>query len=177
MLQADLVRASGDPIAIRSARHRARKREWYSRNKAGWLEYRKKNKARLNEYKRRYTKSTPALRITRNLRSRLRELMPAVTRRAACANKLTGCSRTELRSHLESLFLPGMSWANYGSAWHVDHITPCASFDLLDPEQVAKCFHYTNLQPLWDSINTVKSSRVMSKGDLDYEVAVTPYPC
>ena len=70
--------------------------------------------------------------------------------------QLVGCSLTELRQHLESQFVHGMSWDNYGK-WHIDHIRPCASFDLLDPEQQRQCFHYTNLQPLWAADNLRKS--------------------
>lgn len=43
-----------------------------------------------------------------------------------------------------------MTWENHKHCgWHLDHIIPCSSFDLSDPEQQNKCFHYTNLQPLW----------------------------
>lgn len=68
-----------------------------------------------------------------------------------------GCSVTFLKNHLESKFRDGMNWDNYGKfGWHIDHIKPCASFDLSDQEQQNKCFHYTNLQPLWRSENLSK---------------------
>jgi hypothetical protein len=51
-----------------------------------------------------------------------------------------------------------MTRENHG-LWHVDHIRPCASFDLTDPEQQAICFHYTNLQPLWAIDNIKKGAR------------------
>jgi hypothetical protein len=47
-----------------------------------------------------------------------------------------------------------MTRKNYGK-WHVDHIRPCASFDLTNPKQQQICFHYTNLQPLW-AIDNIK---------------------
>lgn len=71
---------------------------------------------------------------------------------------LVGIDRAGLRKHLESLFLPGMSWQNYGvSGWCIDHKMPCSRFNLLDEAQVKACFHFSNLQPLWYSENRRKS--------------------
>ena len=43
-----------------------------------------------------------------------------------------------------------MTWENRGKeGWHLDHIVPCAYFDLSDLSQQKICFHYTNIQPLW----------------------------
>jgi hypothetical protein len=70
-----------------------------------------------------------------------------------------GADIETVKKHLESLFKKGMSWENHGNeGWHIDHIIPCAAFDLTDPKQQKKCFHYTNLQPLWAKDN-------LSKGD------------
>ena len=74
---------------------------------------------------------------------------------------LLGCSPEELKIHLQSLFLPGMSWENR-SEWHIDHIKPCASFDLTDPEQQRCCFHYSNLQPLWKADNQRKAAKIIN---------------
>lgn len=73
--------------------------------------------------------------------------------------ELLGCSINFLRKYLESLFRDGMTWDNYGfRGWHIDHIRPCASFDLTQTEQQKGCFHYTNLQPLWWRENISKGS-------------------
>jgi hypothetical protein len=72
---------------------------------------------------------------------------------------LVGCSLEELRSHLENQFSPGMSWENYGSAWHIDHRRPCAKFNLLDANEQRACFHFWNLQPLWAFDNLSKGAR------------------
>lgn len=53
-----------------------------------------------------------------------------------------------------------MSWDNYGER-HVDHIKPCAKFDLSKPDEQRACFHYTNLQPLWAKDNIAKGCRSM----------------
>jgi hypothetical protein len=72
--------------------------------------------------------------------------------------KLLGCSIEECWQHLESKFQPGMTKENHG-LWHVDHIRPCASFDLTDPEQQKICFHYTNLEPMWAIDNLKKGAK------------------
>jgi hypothetical protein len=60
-----------------------------------------------------------------------------------------------------------MSWENYGLyGWHIDHILPCSSFDLLKPEEQRKCFHWSNMQPLWARDNLRKSAKII-KNDLD----------
>lgn len=58
-----------------------------------------------------------------------------------------GCSVAEFRGYIEALFLPDMTWANYGSVWEVGHRKPRASFDISDPDQRKECYHYTNLFP------------------------------
>ncbi|MEN3369961.1 MAG: hypothetical protein V7609_2104 [Verrucomicrobiota bacterium] len=72
--------------------------------------------------------------------------------------QLLGCSLTEFGHYLESKFLPFMSWENRRH-WHIDHERPLASFDLTDPEQQKRAFHYTNLQPLWAIDNLRKGAR------------------
>ena len=64
------------------------------------------------------------------------------------------------KKYLEAKFQYGMSWENYGE-WHVDHIKPCSSFNLEDPEEQKKCFHYKNLQPLWAKDNLAKGASVV----------------
>lgn len=61
---------------------------------------------------------------------------------------LVGCNLETLKKHLEIQFDENMTWENHGTYWHIDHIRPCASFDLSDVQQQKACFHYTNLQPL-----------------------------
>ena len=72
--------------------------------------------------------------------------------------ELIGCSYQELRNHLASQFEPGMSWDNHGE-WEIDHIRPVASFDLSDLREQEKCFHFSNLQPLWRAANRKKSDK------------------
>ena len=69
---------------------------------------------------------------------------------------LIGCSIEKLKKHFEKQFKSDMSWFNYGK-WHIDHIKPCCKFDLRKISEQKKCFHYTNLQPLWAKENFRKN--------------------
>lgn len=99
-------------------------------------------------------------RLMLGLKNRIQQAIKAnFGRKAYKTSELLGCTVTEFKAWIASQFSEGMSWDNYGyETWHIDHIRPCASFDLTDPEQQKQCFHYTNQQPLWAKEN-------MSKGD------------
>jgi hypothetical protein len=107
-------------------------------------------------------KNNMSFRLSVNLRTRIRQALMGIDK-AKSTKELLGCTLEKFRQHLESLFQVGMTWNNYGyRGWHVDHITPCSSFDLRDPIQQFKCFHYTNLQPLWRFDNQSKGDKEIS---------------
>lgn len=146
--------------------HRAElKRRWYIKNKNRIAQYSAdyyvKNKNTIIDkamkYRKERLKSDPLFKLQKNLRHRLNKLIKQKTSRAAI--DFLGCDLDYLKTYLESQFQPGMTWYNYGM-WHVDHIKPLSRFDLLDPEQLKKACHYTNLQPLWAEDNLKKSNRI-----------------
>jgi hypothetical protein len=97
--------------------------------------------------------------ISNLLRDRIRHAMKrSSSKKSEKTLDLIGCSVPFLMDWLEDRFQDGMNWDNQGK-WHMDHIIPCASFDLSNPEEQRKCFHYTNLQPLWALDNMKKGSR------------------
>lgn len=68
-----------------------------------------------------------------------------------------GCSIPHFRKWIEDRFQDGMSWDNYGD-WEIDHVRPCASFDLTDRSQFLECFNYRNTRPMWRADNRRKWS-------------------
>lgn len=141
----------------------ARARAWKGENKekiaASQKEYAQENKAGLAEYQRGRCRTDPEFRLKKNLRCRLwHALKGQGATKDSTTMKLTGCSVDALTSHLESQFTEGMTWENYGE-WHVDHIRPCASFDLTIDKEQKICFNYSNLQPLWAKDNLSKSDK------------------
>ena len=138
-----------------------RNRDSYAKHKESHLEMKKKykeaNKGWYTEYHRKYSQERrldPKARILDSLRARTYAAIKGKNK-SASTMKLVGCSIEDLRSHLEQQFTERMSWENYGE-WHVDHIKPCCKFDLTKEQEQKKCFHYTNLQPLWAKDNLSK---------------------
>jgi len=102
----------------------------------------------------------PVFKLLMIQRVRIRRALNGVMKLARTI-ELVGCSGDEFRKHIESQFKSGMSWKNYGrKGWHIDHIRPCASFNLRDPSQQRECFHYSNLQPLWAIENIRKGKHL-----------------
>jgi len=132
---------------------RERKRNWKKRNPERVRE--------LNRLYQRKMRQDPTKRVIINMRQRFREIMSGVRESPTLGRwKLIGCSQDQLKSHLESGFKKGMSWANYGTRWHVDHIIPCAAFDHRDQNQIRQCWHWTNLRPLEAAKNIAKSDSI-----------------
>jgi hypothetical protein len=147
--------------------------KYYNNNSEKMNLYKQKfnenNRELVREWQRNYNKkrrdSDPLFKLTSNIRSRLRDYLK---NKGIRKNKnssmfdIVGCSPQELRNHLESLWVEGMSWDNYGfSGWHVDHKTPLSSA-LDDIDEILKLNHYTNLQPLWGVDNLKKGKKISS---------------
>lgn len=74
--------------------------------------------------------------------------------------QLVGCEIDFLKTHIESKFVDGMCWELFDKI-QIDHIKPCAKFDLTKLEEQEKCFHWTNLQPLWALDNLIKGAKYL----------------
>jgi Uri superfamily endonuclease len=88
--------------------------------------------------------------------------MSAALRGAKRSKKMEaylGCSMDALRDHFESLFTEGMGWHNRDQ-WHIDHILPVSIFDHTKEDEIAKCWHYSNLRPLWAYLNLKKHAKL-----------------
>lgn len=129
------------------------------KNKKYAEEHKKERNVYLKKYRKEREEKDTAYKIMNRLRHRIRE---SVVNKWDTTKNLVGCSAEELLKYLESKFQEGMSFNNYGK-WHIDHIRPCASFNLVNEEEQKICFHYTNLQPLWAKDNMRKGSKWAGK--------------
>lgn len=107
---------------------------------------------------------SPKFALTKRMRSYLGNLFRMKGfRKEAKTQVLLGCSFSELQAHLETQFLPGMSWENRPD-WHIDHIVPCAA--ARTKEELEALFHYTNLRPLWGADNIRKHAKLPQENEL-----------
>lgn len=144
-----------------------RNKEWIDKNKEYKVKYdkerEKKNrqKRNINNLKNYHQRKIIDIdfRIKRTLRARIFFALKNGIKCDMTAN-LIGCDMIKFRNHIESLFTDDMNWDNYGLyGWHIDHKIPCAKFDLTKEEEQRRCFHYTNLQPLWAVDNLKKGAK------------------
>jgi hypothetical protein len=131
------------------------------------VEWRKENREKINknilEYEKKRKLKDPEFKLLKTLRSRLgNAIKKQNSKKNNTTVELLGCSVSFLKGFLEAKFKEGMTWDNHGE-WHIDHIKPCVLFNLLDEEEQKKCFHYTNLQPLWASENLSKGCKFIDE--------------
>ncbi len=127
-------------------------------------EYRKRNKEHIKLIMREYfrkRRKIPIHKINYSMSSAIRKIL-GKSKNGRKWETLVGYTKNDLEKHLESLFLFGMSWDNYGyghEKWVVDHILPKELFEYNSPtdKQFEICWSLKNLQPLWHIENDKKS--------------------
>lgn len=146
-----------------------RVKEWNEKNKehrrAYMLDYTKRSSSKRIEYRRKRRQRDIHFRVKGNLSHRITSVLRGYGAKKNWRRtvEIIGCELEFLRSYLEQRFAPGMTWGNYGNGdqkWVIDHRIPCNAFDLSDVEQQRKCFHYTNLQPMWWRENLIKQAKL-----------------
>jgi hypothetical protein len=101
----------------------------------------------------RLRRTSPTYALKQRLRIQLRSLLS--DKKSLSVLVYLGCDIPTFKHHLEQQFQPNMSWGNLPQ-WDLDHIRPSSWFDLTQESEIHKCFHYTNIQPLWRKQNNAK---------------------
>ena len=142
---------------------------------ATYARYRKTEKRRIvanrwakanrkKAYKRRNERyySDPQFNLEIKLRRRIHMAVRSqFTTKATKTIELLGITFPEFKLYIENKFTEGMCWEKlFTGEIHLDHIVPVSKFNLIDPEEQKKAFHYTNMQPLWARDNLIKHYKV-----------------
>ena len=146
---------------------------------ARMLKWREKNKERINaeaktpkaKKRRRWLDSVkrknPTFHLIAMLRRRIHHMLGGrkAGNKTLSTLQLLGVKDMEtVWKHLEKHFKPGMTRKNNTvHGWHIDHHISInyfkKNFNFMDLEVQKKCFHYTNLRPLWAKDNLKKGGQ------------------
>ena len=107
------------------------------------------------------------------LRNRVKSLLKGEKRKKTL--ELLGCDLQFFLNWLSYQFSEGMTMENHGSVWHIDHVIPCAKFDLKSINEQKKCFHWSNMQPMFSSENLSKKDKVCFKDIYKHEIKLYSY--
>lgn len=129
-----------------------RRKIYYEANKSMILE-------KHNEYIKRYYEEHPDKKLAQSCRRRARKVLLNLSN----FDKLLGCDSAFLQEWLLFNISEEENYNvdNYGTYWHLDHVIPCAKWDLSDQEQIKQCFHWSNLAPLEAIENISKKDKLI----------------
>ena len=129
--------------------------------------YTERNKEKIKE-RRRENSQNPINRLHDSVRASIRQSLFSqnISKNRRKWEKLVGYSTQDLKEYLEKLFLPGMTWENYGKKWHIDHIIAKVFFVFKSTDDVEfkYCWSLYNLRPMWGGKNISKSDKIMLWG-------------
>ena len=123
---------------VRTAQHRIRHAAW-QRNKL---------------------KADPCFAISRRLRARLYLALRGKNKSDRTLQLIGVSSIAFYKAYLEAQFVPGMTWKNAGTAWHIDHRIPLTTLDLSDPINQQFLFNYKNTRPMWAKANVSRGNKL-----------------
>jgi hypothetical protein len=126
----------------------ARSRKWNQDNKETHRIYK-------NKYSKEYYRKNKTKLICRSMLHRALKCLG--TKKSASTNKMLGYSPEQLKQRIESQFILGMTWDNYGK-WHIDHKKPLSKFSKNTPIYIVNAL--SNLQPLWSIDNLKKHNKL-----------------
>jgi hypothetical protein len=102
-----------------------------------------------------------AIKARKAARNRIKSAISRRTIRAVkhSSSKDLGCNATFFKAYIGAMLKPGMTWENYGTEWHIDHVVPLV-FAGDDVDGIRMLGDYRNLQPLWAMENMRKSDEM-----------------
>lgn len=140
----------------------------YNRN------YLVENRKKIQENFKNRRKNNPIFKLRLNLSNRVRKLIK-IRKNRTSYNEFIGCSIQQIRDWLEHNFYGDMTWENYGTVWHVDHVIPCIHFNNEDDDQIKVCFNWANVQPLLVTHNCSKSGSLYWIELVNHELKLKHY--
>jgi len=116
-----------------------------------------------NKYKLAYSNARnrydPCFKLYGNMRSRLGAVLRGKSK-SQTTRQLIGVDFETFSKWIKFLFEEGMTMEGYGLIWHIDHVLPISSFNLLEEEELFKAMNWMNIRPLSPFKNIQKSNKI-----------------
>jgi len=131
----------------------------HPRNADSAKKWKKNNPEKVRAQRKRYRERN---KVSRGISCLMRRSLKNGLKAGRHWETLVGFTVDQLKKYLEKKFQPGMTWGNYGIAWHIDHKIPKALFNFERPEDLdfKRCWSLKNLQPMLAKENMSKGSKI-----------------
>jgi hypothetical protein len=126
--------------------------------------YNKAHRAEISAKEKERKANDPTFKFKKDMRDKIRHIVKGQYKKGKVYEEtltIVGCDIDFLKNWLSHQFDENMSWDNLGTYWHIDHINPTTSFDLSIEDDIKKCFHWSNTQPLEKTKNMNKSTKII----------------
>jgi hypothetical protein len=170
-------------------------KEYKAKNKEKIAEYNKKykseHKEEVSEYNQRYNKDNREVIQNRqreqhkerrkkdyNYRKSniLRKNLLNIIKDKRKDTKMISCSKNFFIKWLQFNLNDDMNFENYGEIWCIDHVIPCSLFNFeKNEDDEIKCFHWTNLRPLYIKENQKRQNKLTREDIINQEKKVEEF--
>jgi hypothetical protein len=132
-----------------------KKKEYYNKNK-------KKVNTQIVKYQIKKMIINPEFKFLKRMRSRICEAFKSQNlKKTKRTIKHLGCTSSFFKDWIEFQLYGIMKLNNYGKIWHLDHVKPCASFDLTKESDINECFGWKNVRPCLADENYAKKDKII----------------
>ena len=126
--------------------------------------YQREHRSAMNARRRKVYAENAQYRIAHYGRCMINSIIRGTSKHYGFLVKCGAGDRVEFIRHLVSTIPPNYTFADYGTKRYfgklcVDHIVPCAAFDLTNDFEFWKCFNYKNLRLIPKEQNARKHSQ------------------
>lgn len=148
--------ANSEKLKLQSRILYSNHREKYNERSKEWI---RNNRDKVNEYRRNRYKDDENVKASIAMRGMVKRILNLSGKEKSLSTKTyLGYTKSDLVKHMESLFLEGMNWCNYGE-WHIDHVKPVVLMMREGETRPSIINALSNLQPLWAFDNQSKGSK------------------
>jgi len=110
--------------------------------------------------------------LTINLRNRIKKFFKG---EEISSSKYIECSIENFKSWISYQFEYDMSFENYGTLWHLDHVIPCSLFNFNNEIEKYYCFNWSNYRPLYKEKNLSRQNKLSYKDILLHDIIIKSF--